>query len=151
MPALQFAALSLTAETVPIGTPLEVRLEQPISSYSTRKGTHISAILIAPVSVGGEVILPLGTVLEGSVVSVRKVGLGVVHETAQIELMLDRLVLPDGKTVPLSMQMTQVENARESVDKHGRVQGIRSSSTMSHRATGVVSTLSFGDPVAGFF
>ncbi len=149
--ALLLATSSLRAETVPAGATLEVRLEQPISSYSTTKGTPISAILIAPVSVVGRVILPLGTALEGSVISVHKVGLGIVHETAEIDLVLDRLRLPDDRTVPLSTRMTQVENARENVDKHGRIQGIRSTSTMSHRASGVVSTLAFGDPVAAIF
>lgn len=143
--------LSLSAETAPVGTTLEVRLQEPISSYSTSKGTKISAILIAPVTLDGTVALPLGTELHGSVISVRKVGLGVVHETAEIDLVLNQITLPDGKTVPLACRMTQVENARETVDKKGRVQGIRSTSTMSHRASGVLGTLSFGDPIAAIF
>ncbi len=151
-----FAALLLigfpaSAETVPSGAILEVRLQQPISSYSTRTGTKISAILVAPISVAGRVVLPLGTLIEGSVVSVRKVGLGVVHETAEIDLEFDRLVLPNGSTIPLKCRMTQVENARESINKRGHIQGIRSTSTMSHRASGVVGTLAFGDPIAAIF
>lgn len=138
-------------ETIPAGATLEVRLEQPISSYSTPKGKQISCLLIAPVSADGKVLLPMGVTLKGSVVAVRKVGLGVVHETAQIDLILQTLVLPDGTTVPLPSQLTQVENARETVDKEGRIQGIRSTSTLSHRASGTVGMLALGDPIAAVF
>ena len=139
------------AETIPAGATLEVRLEQPVSSYATPKGTHVSCLLIAPVSVDGEVLLPMGVTLKGSVVAVRKVGVGFVHETAQIDLVLQTLVLADGTSVPLSSEVTQVENARESVDKEGRIQGIRSTSTLSHRASGIVGMLALGNPIAAVF
>src|ERR1700752_4971545 len=91
--ALACAGLHALAESVSVGTKLEFRLEQPISSYATEKGTKISGVLVAPLTEGGEMLLPLGTTVEGSVVAVRKVGLGVVHETARLELQFDRVVL----------------------------------------------------------
>lgn len=148
---LLLLAYQANAETIPAGVVLEVRLEQPISSYSTPKGTHVSCLLIAPVSADGKVLLPMGITLKGSVVAVRKVGLGFVHETAQIDLVLQTLVLADGTTVPIPMQLTQVENARESVDKEGRIQGIRSTATLSQRASGTVGMLALGDPIAAVF
>jgi hypothetical protein len=141
----------LSAETIPAGTVLEVRLQQPISSYSTHKGTKITGVLISPVNESGRILLPLGTTIEGTVVDIRKVGVGVVHETAQIHLVFNQLVLSDGQTFPLQSRLTSVENARESVDKEGRIQGIRSTSTLSHRTSGVVGTLAFGDPIAAIF
>src|SRR5271163_1375127 len=149
--ALACAGLHALAESVSGGTKLEIRLQQPISSYATQKGTRISGVLVAPLTEGGEMLLPLGTTVEGSVVAVRKVGLGVVHETARIELQFDRVVLADGKSVPLQCKVTEVENARESIDAHGRIQGIRSTATLSNRASGVVGSLAFGDPIAAIF
>ncbi len=139
------------ADPVPVSTRLEIRLQQPISSYSTHKGTKITGVLIAPVTEGGDMLLPLGTTVEGSVVATRKVGLGVVHETARIELQFDHVVLSDGVTVPLQCRLLEVENARESVDRQGRIQGIRSTSTLSNRASGVLGSLAFGDPIAAIF
>jgi hypothetical protein len=144
-------ALHGRAETIPAGATLEVRLEQSISSYSTPKGKQVSCLLIAPISVDGNILVPMGVTLKGAVVAVRKVGLGVVHETAQIDLVLQSLVLPDGTTVPLSSELTEVENARETVDKEGRIQGIRSTSTLSQRASGTVGMLALGDPIAAVF
>ncbi len=96
-------------------------------------------------------LLPLGTNVEGSVASVRKVGIGVVHETAQIVLQFDRVVLSDGESFPLQCRITEVENARESVDAEGHIKGIRSTATLSNRASGVVGSLAFGDPIAAIF
>src|ERR1700722_15424523 len=148
---LAVAGLRAFADPVSTGTKLEIRLQQPISSYATKKGTRISGVLIAPVTEGGDMLLPLGTTVQGSVVSVRKVGIGVVHETARIQLQFDRVLLSDGKNFPLQCRITEVENAREAVDKEGRIQGIRSTSTLSNRASGVVGSLAFGDPIAAIF
>ncbi|MBV8674226.1 MAG: LssY C-terminal domain-containing protein [Acidobacteriaceae bacterium] len=122
-----------------------------MSSYATKAGTRISGIEIAPVSDAGTVLLPAGTVIQGSVAQVRKVGTGVVHETAAITLHFDRLVLEDGRTVPVQCRVTEVENARESVDSEGRIRGIRSTSTISHRTSGLAGSISLGDPIAAIF
>src|SRR3984957_1357216 len=151
-----FAALTLCgmpafADSVSVGTRLEIRLQQPISSYATPKGTKISGVLIAPLTEGGDMLLPLGTTVQGSVTEVRKVGIGVVHETARIELQFNRVVLSDGESVPLQCRVIEVENARESVDAEGRIQGIRSTATLSNRASGFIGSLAFGDPIAAIF
>ena len=130
---------------------IEIRLEQPISSYATRQGTKISGVLIAPLAEGGRLLLPLGATVEGSVVEVRRVGIGLVHETATIKLRFDRIVLSDGTAIPLQCLITEVENARESVDAQGRIRGIRSTGTLSHRASGLLGSLAFGDPIAAIF
>jgi hypothetical protein len=142
---------TLPAETIPAGTPLEIRLQQPISSYSTPAGTKITGILVSPVSDGGRILVPLGTTVQGSVIRVRKVGLGFAHETAEIELRFDHLVLSDQQSVPVQVRIKSVENARESINKKGGIQGIRSTSTLSNRASGIVGTLAFGDPIAAIF
>jgi opacity protein-like surface antigen len=146
-----FYGIPALANSVAVGTRLEVRLQQPISSYTTVKGTKISGVLIAPLTEGGDMLLPLGTTVEGTVVEVRKVGVGVVHETARIQLEFNRVILSDGQSVPLQCRVTEVENARESVDPEGRIQGIRSTATLSNRASGVVGSLAFGDPIAAIF
>ncbi len=149
--AIAMSAATLQAETLLTGTPLEIRIQQPISSYSTPAGTRITGILISPVNERGKILIPLGTTIQGSVAGVRKVGLGLAHETAEIELRFDHLVLSDGTSLPIEVRITEVENARESINKKGQVQGIRSTSTLSSRASGIVGTLAFGDPIAAIF
>jgi opacity protein-like surface antigen len=145
------SAVSLPAETIPAGTQLEIRIQQPISSYSTPAGTKITGILISPVNEGGRILIPLGTTVQGSVVSVRKVGLGVAHETAQIELGFNELILSNHKSIAVQVRITAVENARESINKRGGIQGIRATSTLSQHASGFIGFLAFGDPIAAIF
>src|ERR1700743_1684315 len=71
------SAAALSAETIPAGTPLEIRIQQPISSYSTPAGTKITGVLVSPVNEGGSLLIPLGTTIQGSVAAVRKGGIGV--------------------------------------------------------------------------
>jgi opacity protein-like surface antigen len=142
---------ALSAETIPAGTPLEIRIQQPISSSSTRAGTQIDGILISPVTEGGDILVPLGATVHGSVVSVQRVGLGFAHETAQIELRFDQLIVSGHAPIPIQVRITDVENARESINKKGRIQGIRSTATLSNRASGIVGTLALGDPIAAIF
>ena len=50
---LAFAGLHAFAETVSVGTKLEIRLQQPISSYATKKGSRVSGVLVAPLTEDG--------------------------------------------------------------------------------------------------
>jgi LssY C-terminus len=138
-------------ETIPAGTVFEIRLQQPVSSYATKAGARISGVLVAPVSEGGDILVPVGTTIQGSVTYVRKVGVGVVHETAALGLTFDTLVLSDGTRIPLKVALLEVENAREKIDAKGNIQGIRATSTMSNYASGVAGTLALGDPIAAMF
>ena len=76
----------LTIREVPAGTRLEIRLTSTVSSYASKVGSPVSAVLIAPVHVGGELLLPAGSILTGQVSAVRRVGWGVLHETAGVSL-----------------------------------------------------------------
>ena len=105
------SAAPLPAETIPSGTQLEIRLQQPLSTYSTTAGTKITAVLISPVNEGGKILVPLGTTVQGSVLRVRKVGLGLARATAEIELRFDQLVLPGHEPIPIQIRITSVENA----------------------------------------
>jgi LssY-like putative type I secretion system component LssY/outer membrane protein with beta-barrel domain len=150
-PTLLFLACRLFAQTIPAGTQLEIRVEQPLSSYSTKVGTPITGALVAPVNEGGRIIVPLGAKVLGSVASIRRVGRGFAHETAEIELRFDHLELAGHAPIPIQMRITSIENAREKVDSKGRIQGIRSTSTLSNRTSGIVGSLAFGDPIAAIF
>jgi len=70
------------------------RLRQTISSFGSKQDTPISAIVIQPVELDGQIVLPMNTELHGVVERVRRVGVGLSHETAQLDLRFDTLILP---------------------------------------------------------
>jgi hypothetical protein len=128
----------LTIREVPAGTRLEIRLTSTIGSYASKPGSPVSAVLIAPVHVGGELLLPAGSILTGTVKSVRRVGLGIVHETAAMSLEFTEIILPDDESLPLSARVIAVDNGRERVEKNGEIGGMRMTSSVAYRVSGYI-------------
>lgn len=133
---------------LPDSTPLEIRLTQSLASFSAHKGNDVEGVIVAPVLDHGQVVIPMGSQVSGTVLSVSRVGLGLIHETAHLTITFNKLTLPDGTVVPLATHITQVENARESVDNSGRVVGIRSTATLGYRANNMIAGLAMVDPIA---
>src|SRR5664279_6313855 len=126
------AGLALACDQLPAGEPLWIRLAAPVSTYSAQVGDPIHAVLTQDVTCGGDVVLPMGTPIDGVVRSKRKVGWGIRHETAALELEFNQASGADGSAIEMSARVEEVENAREQV-KHGVIQGVLSSDTFQGR------------------
>lgn len=112
---------------------IEARLLTPISSYFSKRGAPIRAVVTTPLCFdGGEI--PEGVVVRGSLVKVRRVGLGLIRETASVKPEFRELVLADGRTFRVDAHLEAIDNARERVDSKGMVHGIRATSALSNRA-----------------
>jgi hypothetical protein len=70
--------------------------------------------------------------VEGKVVSVRRVGLGLVHESAALRFEFQRIVPPQGPPIEIRGQVNAIDNARESV-KDGTLHGVLSTETPQGR------------------
>jgi hypothetical protein len=125
---LMFGSVTARACELPAGTALWLRLSTPVSSYFSKAGSEIHAILTEDLVCDAAVALPAGTPIEGRVHSVKKVGWGFRHEIASLELEFNRLHLADGSSLDIESRVLEVENSRESV-KNGVIIGIRSTDT----------------------
>ncbi len=126
----------LASREVPAGTELHVRLTAPIGSYAGKPGMRVNAVLIAPVVVNNDVILPMGSTLSGVVGKVARVGLGFRHETASLDLNFSRITLPGGAAVPVATRVSEVDNSREHVASGGRIHGVRATGSICFRVSG---------------
>jgi hypothetical protein len=133
---LSIAMLSI--RPLPKGTQLHIRLMTTEGSYASAPGSPVSAVLIAPLIVDGETVLQPGSTLTGRVKSVTRVGLGVRHETAGLDLEFNQITPLDGETIPISAQVSEVDNSRERVTRDGRIQGVRSTASLSYRVSGYI-------------
>ncbi len=127
---------------------MEARLLTPVSSYTVKRGAVVEAVLSTPVCTEGESAVPEDGVMRGVVASVHRVGLGLLHETAGMRLEFSQIALPGGRAFPIQSQLTAIDNARESVDSHGDIHGIRATATLSNRAGQRLAFLAFGHPAA---
>ena len=138
--SLLLSISALTVRPLPEGTQLHVRLTGAVGSYGSGLGSPVSAVLIAPVAVNGETVLQAGSTISGRVKAVTRVGFGVHHETAGLDLEFSRLTPLDSDTIPISAQVADVDNSRERVTPSGRIQGVRVTGSMTNRVGGYIRT-----------
>src|ERR1700745_125665 len=115
---------SLCAQNVPASTILEARLSTPAGSRISQAGDRVEATTIAPIGSRGQILVPQGSTLFGSIARVKPVGFGVREETATIHFQFHTLRLPGGATIPIHTEVLEVDTAKERVDVEGTVRGI---------------------------
>src|SRR5258706_10077333 len=111
-----------------------------VGYYGSRVGTPLQAVVIAPLVVNGETVVPAGSFVAGRVKSAKRVGYGIVRETAALGLEFNTLIFPDKRMLPIAAQLAQVDNGRERVDRDGVIHGVRSTGTLSYRVSGYIRT-----------
>jgi hypothetical protein len=139
-----------TVEGVPAAQKVVVRLTQVLSSRTAREGDVVKAVSISPVSVEGKILIPSNSLFEGTVVQANGVGWGFKHETASMTIDWTKATLPEGRELPLTARVFQVENAKESV-KNGKIKSVRATATPGHSAENGVLTFAGIDPIAYIF
>ena len=75
--------------TVPVGTQLEVRMQQPLESGTAKVEERFEATSLADVMVQGQVAVPAGSLARGFVSSVRPAGK--INRTGSLTLSFDEL------------------------------------------------------------
>jgi hypothetical protein len=130
----------LGTRQAPLGAQLHIRLTAPIGSYASRSGDPVNAVLIAPVVLGGETILPAGSLVSGRLKSVQRVGMGIVHELAALNLEFTSITPPNGESLPLSARVQELDNARERLAADGSIRGTRPTSSLAYRFGGYIRT-----------
>lgn len=139
------AAQSLIGNVAPAGTPVHIRLTHAVGSYASRPHSRVEAVLIAPVKSGGETILPAGSLVSGEVKSVRRVALGLIRETASLELSFNSISGGANNEFPLATQLAAIDNGREVVTATGSIQEARSTGSLGNRAARYIRMLVLWD------
>lgn len=122
-----------------------MRLLGPLSSYSAKLGEKVRAIVIESPECEGVETIAAGVVVEGEVQAARRVGMGLVHETALLKLNFRAIVTKDGGRVPLTTRLIEIDNAREKV-KGGVIHGVNATDTPQGRISGGLVRLPKWDP-----
>jgi len=123
------SAMAFGCDGLAAGQTLWIRLSSPVSSYSSKPGDTVYAVLTEAATCDDGVVFPVGTRITGVVHTVRKVGWGIYHETAALNIQFDHAAGSGDSAVPITAIVMEVENAREQVNNKGTIEGIRSSDT----------------------
>ncbi|HEX8985063.1 MAG TPA: LssY C-terminal domain-containing protein, partial [Bryobacteraceae bacterium] len=125
------ALLAAHAAVLPVGTELEVRLKTAVASNTSKAQQPVEAVLIRPIFAAGGMALPAGTVVRGIVK--QAVPIAKPEDRAALELEFSKAAPPGEKGLKIKTRLTNVDNARESVDPSGRIVGILASETLAAR------------------
>jgi len=127
-------------------TRVEANLLTPISTYSSKPGAAVEAVVSTSLCQEGA-SLPEGTTVQGVVKRVHKVGLGLIHETAFLEFDFETLRLPDGTEYATPIRLVGIDSARERIDARGAIHGMRATATLANRLSQRLAFLAFAHPM----
>lgn len=93
------------------GVTLKTRLDQVLSTETTLKGAPFTAQLLSDVGHSGEILIPRGSVIHGSVSEIH--GGKRISGMASIRLQAESVTLPDGTIYPLRATVTGIESEED--------------------------------------
>jgi|SRR5690242_14951719 len=111
-----------TCNVLPAGQEFWIRLTQPVSTYSSKQGSAVQAIVIASPRCEGLSVFARGTALQGQVTRVRRVGMGFWHASSAVTINFDQ-IMADAVPLSLEARVEEVANGREAV-KGGVIEGV---------------------------
>ncbi|MBI4480693.1 MAG: TrbI/VirB10 family protein [Acidobacteria bacterium] len=129
--------------TLPAGTTLQVVLETHLNTKDSKSGDSFRSRLVLPVFVDEQEVLPIGGIVEGTVVRVQ--GPGRVSGKAEMQLRPEKIILPNGDEMPLSATIaggtagenTTVDSDEGTVQASGK-KGMDTRGTVGSAATGAI-------------
>lgn len=100
------------------GTLLRARLVNKLSTVSTEPGARFTALLTEPVEKDGRVVMPVGSTIQGRVMTVHSGRR--ISGVAMIHLEADTILLPDGARYNAHLQLIDTDQTRHTkVDGEG--------------------------------
>jgi len=103
-----------TRVTLPAGTVLLVRTEQPLQSANARVGQMFNTTVTEDVSVEGYTVIPRGSAIRGVVAFVQP---ATRRQSGVMQVNFDRLTLPAGTAITISGRLTSTDSTeRRQID-----------------------------------
>jgi len=108
--------------SLPTGTSLKVKLENQLSTTTSKLGDPFSGRVMEAVQLDGKTVIPVGTTVQGRVTKVTDTRR--LYGKPTIAIFPENIVLPDGKQYTLNAALvdTSVRNGTD-VNEEGQVKG----------------------------
>lgn len=146
-----WAAASPSTVVVPSGTIMSVRLTAPVSSQDP-SGRPVEAILTVPVNINGVTAIAAGAKITGKTADSKPAptaaasGASGTAEPATLRLAFNKIEFTDGHSEKFPVQLSAVDNARESIGADGLITGILASETWYGRMNSGIAKVENSHP-----
>jgi len=108
--------------TIPAGTTLHCRLNQPITTQLNSQGDPFTANVSEPLIFDGHEVVPVGARLQGRISELQRPGR--IKGVGEMRLTVEKVTMPDGGTFPLSAILNTVYGA-EGASVKGEEGGVK--------------------------
>jgi hypothetical protein len=105
---LAFACICAAGAEIPKGTHVLLRMLNSISTRTAAEGNQVYLQTATPVAVNGEIVIPPGTYVQGSVSHVKRSGR--VKGRAELALHLESMTFPGGKMLKIAPRLSSVDS-----------------------------------------
>jgi LssY C-terminus len=107
---------------VPAGQEFWIRLTEPVSTYSSKRGAAVKAIVVESPRCQEAPVFSTRTAVQGRITHVRRVGMGFWHGSSAVTIAFDQIVA-NSKSLAVKARVVEVANGREGV-KRGVIEGV---------------------------
>ena len=98
----------MAAAEIPQGAHVLLRMENSLNTRTAQAGDYVYLRTGSPISVGGDIVVPVGSYVQGVVTSAKRSGR--VTGRAQLAIRLETLTLASGKSFKFSPHLSAVES-----------------------------------------
>jgi hypothetical protein len=96
------------AADIPQGSHLLLRMENSLSTRTAREGDYVYLRSASPLAVDGQIVVPVGSYVQGVVAETRRSGR--VSGRAELAIRLETLTLTQGKVVKFAPHLSSVDS-----------------------------------------
>jgi hypothetical protein len=107
--------------SVPEGTPLKVKLETTISTFSSKVGDPFHGKTTEPVVIDGKTLIPAGSTVEGRITKLNEPRR--ISGKPTIGIFPEHIVLPDGQRFMLNAVLVDTDIKGTDVNEEGQFKG----------------------------
>jgi type IV secretion system protein VirB10 len=135
------------AAEIPKGTHVLLRMLNSISTRTAAEGNKVYLQTVTPVAINGEIVLPPGTYVQGSVSHAKRSGR--VKGRAELGIRLETLTFAGGKAQKISPRLSAVDSGDtgQKVDENESL--VKQSSTVGKDAAQVAILAGSGAAIGG--
>ena len=144
---LAFACICAGAAEIPKGTHVLLRMMNSISTRTAAEGNQVYLQTATPVAVNGEIVIPPGTYVQGSVSHVKRSGR--VKGRAELALHLESMTLPGGKMLKIAPRLSSVDSGETGQKVDDQESQVKSAPSVGKDAAQVAILAGSGAAIGG--
>jgi len=125
-------SLAAVAAEIPQGAHVMLRMENSINTRTAKEGDYVYLRTGTPVSVAGNIALPVGSYVQGVVTNAKRSGR--VKGRAELAIRLETITLPSGSVYKFSPTLATVDSGAGEQKVVGKENSVREGSTYGQDA-----------------